>query len=181
MLSGADAAFYLEEPGDGSSSTLVPVHPSHKPSSLDVGSTSVISDALETRQSNRSSLRSQSRHGVKTQTCRLKICSSKSSVAAPPTSPFIKTNALYSLHYKQNDKICRKYLALCLNFIKPSTFTIFYIWFPHTLCWHIISAVTGHEKSHSLGKKSTFNCLINKQKASSLRVHTIFSVVTDPF
>ena len=41
-------AAHLEEAGDGSSATLVPVHPSHDSTSLDVSSSSVVGDALET-------------------------------------------------------------------------------------------------------------------------------------
>lgn len=37
---------HLEEACDGCSSTLVPVHPCHETSSLDVSSTGVVSDAL---------------------------------------------------------------------------------------------------------------------------------------
>lgn len=39
--------FYLEEPSNSCSSTLVPVHPGHEASSLDVCSSCVVSDALE--------------------------------------------------------------------------------------------------------------------------------------
>lgn len=38
---------YLEEAGDGGGSTLVSVHPGHEPTSLDVGSTGVVGDALK--------------------------------------------------------------------------------------------------------------------------------------
>lgn len=38
---------HLEEAGNGSSSTLVPVHPSHDSTSLDVSSSSVVGDTLE--------------------------------------------------------------------------------------------------------------------------------------
>lgn len=37
----------LKEAGHGSSSTLVPVHPGHEASGLDVGSAGVVGDALE--------------------------------------------------------------------------------------------------------------------------------------
>lgn len=39
---------HLKEASNGSSSTLVSVHPSHEPTSLDVSSSSVIGDSLET-------------------------------------------------------------------------------------------------------------------------------------
>lgn len=50
--SSAEDVADLKEAGDSSSSTLVSVHPSHKTASLDVGSTSVVGDALETPHKN---------------------------------------------------------------------------------------------------------------------------------
>lgn len=43
-----EAIIHLEEASDSSSSTLVPVHPSHDATSLDVCSTGVVGDTLET-------------------------------------------------------------------------------------------------------------------------------------
>lgn len=47
MTQQPPCVIHLEEARDGCGPTLVPVHPSHETSSLDVGSTSVVGDALE--------------------------------------------------------------------------------------------------------------------------------------
>lgn len=47
MTQQPPGVIHLEEACDGCGSTLVPVHPSHETSSLDVSSTGVVSDALE--------------------------------------------------------------------------------------------------------------------------------------
>lgn len=56
---------HLEESSHSSSSTFVSVHPSHEASSLDVSSTSVVGDALETEEKKNQSVKSsQSTHSV---------------------------------------------------------------------------------------------------------------------